>query len=46
MSSYCTSESTIDEAIKMLQPHIAIYNKRRGHMALKYKAPDEAHQAL
>ncbi|TPH15019.1 integrase core domain-containing protein, partial [Litorilituus lipolyticus] len=31
---------------KMVKESIAIYNKRRPHMALKYKTPDEIHQAF
>lgn len=37
---------TLEEARKMVKESIAIYNKRRGHMALKYKTPNEIHQAF
>lgn len=34
------------EARKMVEQSITIYNQRRPHTALKYKTPDEVHQAL
>jgi len=36
----------LNEAKKMVAGSVMIYNKRRPHMALKYKAPNEIHQAL
>ncbi|WP_373432706.1 IS3 family transposase [Pseudoalteromonas sp. SW0106-04] len=36
----------LEEARKMVAESVAIYNKRRPHLALKYKTPDEVHQAL
>lgn len=37
---------TLQEARKMVKESIDIYNQRRPHMALKYKTPDEIHQAF
>jgi len=36
----------LEEAKKMVAQSIAIYNQRRPHTALKYKTPDEVHQAF
>jgi len=36
----------LKEARKMVEQSIAIYNQRRPHTALKYKTPDEVHQAF
>ena len=36
----------LDEARKMVAESVAIYNSRRPHLALKYKTPDEIHQAF
>lgn len=36
----------LEEARKMVAESVAIYNKRRPHLALKYKTPDEVHQAF
>lgn len=36
----------IDDAKKMVAQSIRLYNSRRPHMALKYKTPDEVHQAF
>ena len=38
--------SNLDEAKKMVAQSVAIYNQRRPHEALKYKTPDEIHQAF
>ncbi|WP_037458821.1 integrase core domain-containing protein, partial [Shewanella sp. HN-41] len=34
------------EARKMVAESVAIYNRKRPHLALKYKTPDEVHQAF
>jgi putative transposase len=36
----------LGEAIIMVQQSIELYNKRRPHMALKYKTPDAMHRAF
>lgn len=36
----------LKEARKMVEQSVSIYNKRRPHTALKYKTPDEVHQAF
>ena len=36
----------LTEARKMVEESIMIYNQRRPHTALKYKTPDEVHQAF
>jgi len=36
----------LKEARKMVEQSVTIYNQRRPHMALKYKTPDEVHQAF
>lgn len=36
----------INEARKMVSQSIHFYNTRRPHMALKYKTPDDVHQAF
>lgn len=36
----------IEEAIKMVAESVEIYNTKRPHFALKYKTPDEVHQAF
>lgn len=36
----------LHEAKKMVAESVAIYNGERPHLALKYKTPDEVHQAL
>ncbi len=34
------------QARKMVKESVAIYNHERPHLALKYKTPDEVHQAF
>ena len=41
-----TKPCNLEEARKMVAESVAIYNGRRPHMALKYKTPDEVHQAF
>jgi putative transposase len=36
----------IDEARKMVEESVLIYNQQRPHTALKYKTPDEIHRAF
>jgi len=36
----------LKEAKKMVEESVMIYNQRRPHTALKYKAPDEVHRAF
>ncbi|MEM5553553.1 IS3 family transposase [Pseudocolwellia sp. AS88] len=36
----------LDEARKMVEESVMIYNERRPHTALKYKTPNEVHQAF
>lgn len=36
----------LEEARKMVAESVATYNQRRPHTALKYKTPDEVHQAF
>jgi putative transposase len=36
----------LGEAMIMVQQSIELYNKRRPHMALKYKTPDAMHRAF
>ena len=36
----------LKEAKKMVEESVMIYNQRRPHTALKYKTPDEVHQAF
>ncbi|MEW6983595.1 IS3 family transposase [Colwelliaceae bacterium 6471] len=36
----------LKEARKMVEESVMIYNQRRPHSALKYKTPDEVHQAF
>ena len=36
----------IKEAIKMVAESVDIYNTKRPHLALKYKTPNEVHQAF
>jgi putative transposase len=36
----------LKEAKKMVEESVMIYNQRRPHTALKYKMPDEVHQAF
>lgn len=36
----------LSEAKKMVEESVVIYNQRRPHTALKYKTPDEVHQAF
>lgn len=36
----------LNEAKKMVEESVMIYNQRRPHTALKYKTPDEVHQAF
>ena len=38
--------NNLKEAKKMVEQSITIYNKRRPHSALKYKTPNEIHQAF
>lgn len=38
--------NNLDEARKMVKESVDIYNQRRPHTALKYKTPDEIHQAF
>lgn len=37
--------ANLDEARKMVDQSVQIYNKHRPHLALKYKTPDEVHRA-
>lgn len=41
-----TKPRDLKEARKMVSESVAIYNRKRPHMALKYKTPDEVHRAL
>ena len=41
-----TKPYDLEEARKMVEQSVAIYNQRRPHMALKYKTPDEVHRAF
>ena len=41
-----TKPKNIEEARSMVVESITIYNQKRPHMALKYKTPDEIHQAF
>ncbi|MDM3870741.1 integrase core domain-containing protein, partial [Porticoccus sp. W117] len=36
----------IEQATVMVEESVELYNKRRPHMALKYKTPDEVHRAF
>jgi putative transposase len=36
----------LEEATMMVEQSIDLYNKRRPHMALKYKTPDDVHRAF
>lgn len=36
----------IDEARKMVEESVMIYNQKRPHLSLKYKTPDAVHQAF
>jgi len=36
----------LQEAKKMVEGSVMTYNQRRPHTALKYKTPDEVHQAF
>lgn len=36
----------LSEARKMVEESVAIYNNERPHLSLKYKTPDEVHQAF
>ena len=36
----------LEEARKMVDELVMIYNYRRTHTALKYKTPDEVHRAF
>lgn len=36
----------LEEARKMVEESVYLYNHKRPHMALKYKTPDEVHQAF
>lgn len=38
--------ATLEDARQMVTEAVAIYNQRRPHLALKYKTPDEVHQAF
>ena len=38
--------TNIEQATKMVDESINIYNSRRPHLALKYKTPDEVHRAF
>lgn len=38
--------SNLNEAKKMVDESVYLYNHKRPHMALKYKTPDEIHQAF
>ncbi len=38
--------NNLQEAKKMVEQSINTYNKRKPHTVLKYKTPDEIHQAL
>ena len=35
----------LDQARRMVEQSVDIYNKERPHLALKYKTPDEVHRA-
>lgn len=36
----------IEQAKKIVVESVAIYNEERPHLSLKYKTPDEVHQAF
>lgn len=36
----------IEQAVRMVDESVRIYNTRRPHLALKYKTPDEVHRAF
>jgi transposase InsO family protein len=38
--------ASLEQAEKMVEQTVQIYNSRRPHLALKYKTPDEAHRAF
>jgi len=38
--------ANIEQATKMVDESVRLYNSRRPHLALKYKTPDEVHQAF
>lgn len=38
--------ANIEQATKMVDESVNIYNSRRPHLALKYKTPDEVHRAF
>jgi len=38
--------NNLEEARKMVEQSVVIYNQRRPHTALKYKTPNEIHQAF
>lgn len=41
-----TKPKNLEEARNMVEQSVAIYNTQRPHTALKYKTPDEIHQAF
>ncbi|NTS78894.1 transposase, partial [Catenovulum sp. SM1970] len=38
--------NNLNEARKMVKQSVDLYNQQRPHSALKYKTPDEIHQAF
>jgi len=38
--------ASLEQAAKMVEQTVQIYNSRRPHLALKYKTPDEVHRAF
>ncbi len=36
----------LEQATRMVAESVVLYNTRRPHLALKYKTPDEVHQAF
>lgn len=41
-----TKPQNLEEARKMVEESVLIYNQRRPHLALQYKTPDEVHRAF
>ena len=37
---------SLEQARKMVDESVQIYNQRRPHLALQYKTPDEVHRAF
>ncbi len=46
MSFYSRVLQTLAQAREMVKESVAIYNHERPHLALKYKTPDDVHQAF